>query len=78
MRTEILFSAPLITRSLVHLDQAACPVWDRKLVKAAVFHHVSQMDAGGTNLLGSPLANFHLRPRIGEPRTLRGGSGPYV
>ena len=60
MRTEILFSAPLITRSLVPWDQAACPVWDRKLVKAAVFHHISQMDAGGTTLLGSPLANFHL------------------
>src|SRR4051812_39352337 len=33
------FSAPRITRRLTHRDQAACPVWDKRPVTAADFHH---------------------------------------
>jgi hypothetical protein len=31
------FSAPLTTRSLIHHDHAACPVWDKRSVTVAAF-----------------------------------------
>jgi carbon storage regulator len=39
------FSAPLITRCLVYLDQAACPVWDKRSVTAAGFCNLPPTDA---------------------------------
>jgi hypothetical protein len=63
VRTETSFSAPLITRRLIHLNQAACPVWDKRPVTATVFYHLPQKDAEGTIFLGGPLANLTFRCR---------------
>jgi hypothetical protein len=63
VRTETPFSAPLITRSLIHLNQAACPVWDKRPVAATVFYHFPY---GGTTFPGSLLVIVHLTLGVGR------------
>lgn len=43
---------------LIHLNQAAYPVWDQRPVTAMVFYHLPLKKAEGTIVLGSPLCRF--------------------